>query len=240
MSYTYIKRDKQKIILRIRLFGLGLFIFGLLMLFYFAFPMLSWKLYSAPAFASSSLQTPVPKNTVLTAAAIKNLLAIAMKTPDVDYNNAQNWFPQFTPQQYNRPVITSYMISIPSIGVSYANVSTIDTDLSKHLVHYSGTTLPPERGNAIIFGHSTLPQLFNPHDYKTIFAKAHTLKDGDTIVATVNGKEYTYKIQSIKITTPDDTSVFSQEYDDSYITIVTCTPPGTTWKRLIIKAKLEK
>ena len=31
----------------------------------------------------------------------------------------------------------------------------------------------------------------------------------------------------------------ARDTTDSYLTLVTCTPPGTTWKRLIIKAKLE-
>jgi len=28
-------------------------------------------------------------------------------------------------------------------------------------------------------------------------------------------------------------------FDNSYITLVTCTPPGTTWKRLVIRASLD-
>ncbi len=99
--------------------------------------------------------------------------------------------------------------------------------------------MPPDKGTAVIFGHSTLPQLFNPTDYKTIFANAHTLKVGDEITIDANNVQYTYKITSVTITTPDDTSVLAQEYDDSHLVIITCTPPGTIWKRLIVKARLE-
>jgi sortase A len=240
MQYSYKKQDKQKIVKRIRYAGLLLFITGIIMFGYFSFPFISWKIYSEPAYAANNLEVPVPKSTILTTNSIKDIISAALQPQKLDYTNAQNWFPQYSPHQSNRPVITSYMISIPKIGISYAQVSTMDTDLTKHLVHYSGTTIPPERGNAVIFGHSTLPQLFNPSDYKTIFAKIHNLDKKDTIVVTINGKEYTYIIDTIKVTTPDDTSVFSQEYDDSYLTIVTCTPPGTTWKRLIIKAKIKQ
>ena len=49
-----------------------------------------------------------------------------------------------------------------------------------------------------------------------------------------------YKIFNIRIVEQTDTYIFEQNYDNSYLTLVTCTPPGTIWKRLIIKAKLEK
>jgi sortase A len=84
-----------------------------------------------------------------------------------------------------------------------------------------------------------LPQLFDPKNYKTIFAHLHKIEVGDEIHVNVDNADFVYKIYEKIITTPDDTSIFTQNYDSSYITLVTCTPPGTTWKRLIIKAKIE-
>lgn len=151
---------------------------------------------------------------------------------------------QWMPSTYEHPQVTtnlsSYSLSIPSIQIRNATVSTVDTDLGSHLVHFPDTALPPNKGNAVIFGHSTLPQLYNPADYKTIFANAHTLKTDDIIQVTLANTLYTYKIFSIMIVSAEDTSYLTQEQDTSYLTIVTCTPPGTTWKRLIIKARLEK
>ena len=92
----------------------------------------------------------------------------------------------------------------------------------------------------MIFGHSTLPQLFNAKDYKTIFANAYKLKNGDIIYATVKGVKYSYKIFKTIVVDPSDTSALEQDYDNSYLTLVTCTPPGTTWKRLVIKSRLER
>ena len=158
----------------------------------------------------------------------------------VDYTNAQNWFPGFNSSSKNQPKISSYTISIPKLKINNATVSTGDNNLAIHLVNYQDTALPPESGNAVIFGHSTLPQLYNPNDYKTIFANAYQLKIGDEIYTYVNGVTYIYKIFNISVVEPTDTSIFDQNYDNSYLTLVTCTPPGTIWKRLILKAKLEK
>ncbi len=239
MPYIYKKHDKQKTRKKVRYAGLSLFVFGLMLLLYISFPLISWAFIFEPAFASGSMQSPIPRATVLHKDAIKTLIASAVDSFSKDYTDAQNWFPSYVlHKEKTDSIITTYNLSIPKIGVKYANVSTVDTDLSKHLVHYPGTPLPSKKGNAVIFGHSTLPGLFNPTDYKTIFAKAHTLKIGDTFLITMNAKEYNYQIENITITTPDDTSIFFQMTDASYLTLVTCTPPGTTWKRLIIKAKL--
>ncbi len=241
MKYVYKKHDRLRKRKIIRYSGLGISIFGIFMLLYISFPLLSWALVFEPAFAANDMQSPIPKSTVLGADSIRTLIANAVNSVSTDYTNAETWFPSYIVERSkDERIITTYNISIPKLNVKYANVSTIDTDLAKHLVHYPGTALPGKVGNAVIFGHSTLPSLFNPTDYKTIFAKAHTLKIGDTFLVTSNAKEYSYVIDSITITTPEDTSIFSQPSDGSYVTLVTCTPPGTTWKRLIIKAKLNK
>jgi sortase A len=73
-----------------------------------------------------------------------------------------------------------------------------------------------------------------------IFAQLHTIKEGEKIVLTVNGQDYSYKVFSITILDSTNPNIFSQSFDNSYITIVTCTPPGTTWKRLVVRASLEQ
>jgi sortase A len=158
-----------------------------------------------------------------------------------DYSKAENWFKNFNPSSNSTQSGTpTYTISIPKINIKDAIVSLVDTDLQKHLVNYKGTGIPGRDGNAVIFGHSTLPQLFNPKDYKTIFANAYQLKNGDIIYAIINNVTYTYKIFNTVVVDPSDSSALIQDYDNSYLTLVTCTPPGTTWKRLVVKARLEK
>lgn len=241
MPQIYKKRDPGRIKAVIRYSGLAVSVVSFFCLLYISFPFISWKVFFEPAFASGDLETPIPKTTVLTKDNIKTLFTSAYQTLNLDYYDARNWFPKLNNKYEpvtDPGIITTFNISIPKLRIKYANVSTIDTDLSKHLILYPGTVIPPGTGNAVIFGHSTIPSFFNPLDYKTIFATAHTLKTGDSIYVTVNAKEYIYKVETINITTPDDTDIFIQNNDASYLTILTCTPPGTTWKRLAIKARL--
>ncbi len=240
MVKYYSKHKSLNIRIIIRSISLGVSLCGLLSLMYFALPLLSWQLYLAPAFASQNLALPIPKTTVISGPSITSLVqSTASVISGTDYSDASNWFPSYKDVNIVTTQ-TTYLLSIPKINVYNAVVSTADTNLNIHLVHYGGTPLPPNNGNAIIFGHSTLPQLFDPKNYKTIFANAHLLQVGDTVTATINGVGYEYKIYQIVIIDPEDTSMLAQDFSDSFITLVTCTPPGTTWKRLVIRARLEK
>lgn len=236
MASVLIKRNARTYRKFARVFGFCLSFAGFSLLLYFTFPLLSWKIFNEPAFANQDMEAPIPKVTVLSS--IKGLLAATTDSlSGVDYTDAANWYPSLT-ESSGESRTPSYTLSIKKLGIDSANVSTVDTNLKEHLVNFSGTAVPPEKGTAVIFGHSTLPQLFNPKDYKTIFATAHTLKVNDEVSVNVEGVSYRYRIYNIFITTPDDMSALSQKYDDSYLTIITCTPPGTIWKRLIIQARL--
>ncbi|HEX8931926.1 MAG TPA: sortase [Patescibacteria group bacterium] len=214
-----------------RFFGLSLIVLGLIFGLYTLLPLISWKLYLEPAYANSNFASPIPQTTLLTQASIKDLLASSIQ--------GDNWLPSVNNNTQIIPSVANYALDIPKLEIK-AIVATTDTDLNHHLVHFPGTALPPNKGNAVIFGHSTLPSLYDPKNYKTIFANILNVKIGDKLIATINNTLYTYTIINISIVDAEDTSYLNQAQDDSYLTIVTCTPPGTTWKRLIIKSRIDK
>lgn len=156
----------------------------------------------------------------------------------VDFTQPQNWFPE-APQLPSLPSkITHYKLSIPKLGIDQAVVEIGAEDLAKSLIHYSGTAMPGQYGNPVIFGHSVLPQLFNPENYKTIFSTLPKLKKGDKILIDFDGVKYRYQIIEMVETRPGDVSVLEQHFDAEYLTLVTCVPPGTYLRRLVIKAQL--
>lgn len=237
MSKHYYKRNKKTSKRVIRALGAVSIFGGVSILFYVFFPFLSWQIYFAPVFAQQNIETPIPKTTVVSTSSIENLLTTAVSSFGVDYTNANNWYPKSF--EKGGDLIAEYLLSIPSIGVKDAIVSTKDPDLSKHMIQYNNDSIPPLPGNSIIFGHSTLPQLYDPNDYKTILANAYKIAVGDEITVGIDEVRYKYKVVSIRVVEPNDTSVLAQNFSDSFITIITCTPPGTIWKRLIIKAQIE-
>ncbi len=232
------KNVKKKIL---RLLGLAIFLIGALIIVYVFFPLISWQIYFAPIFANQNIAAPIPHNTIVSSTTIGSLIKEASNSlSGVDYTNAQNWFPNLKYQKSGAPKVRDYTISIPRLKLKDVKVSTVDNDLTKHLVNYSGTAIPIDKGNAVIFGHSTLPQLYDQKDYKTVFSRLFELGNGDEIFVNVGGVNYKYKVENVTVVSPDNTSVLQQNYEDSFLTLVTCTPPGTIWKRLIVKARLER
>ena len=137
--------------------------------------------------------------------------------------------------------VNSYSLSIPTLELLNATVIISGDDLSKSLIHYGGTSLPGEYGNAVIFGHSTLPQFFKgTKEYKSIFSTLPLIKIGDDVTITFDGISYTYRVFDKVVVDPNDLSPLEQHFDDSYITIVTCVPPGTYLYRLNVKARLVR
>lgn len=233
-SYYTGKENRKKLK---KFFGLFSIILGIALFVYFLLPAFFWQFYLSQVFASNSLESPVPKyfyqkNSI----SFKDFLNEGVNFLTNNYDDARNWYPNLKGDVGN--FLPAYKLSIPKLGINNALVSTADYDLSSHLVQYLGTSLPGQNGTAVIFGHSTLPSLFNPKNYTAIFATLHTLRLGDEIKIDVNGVIFKYRVITIEIKEASDTNIFSQSYDDSYITLVTCTPPGTTWKRLVVRAKL--
>lgn len=242
MGKVYYKKKKsferRKIL---RLLSLCIFLTGAGIVIYIFFPLLSWQIYFAPAFASQNVATPIPQNTVVSSSTIGSLIENASNSLlGVDDTNAQNWFPNFKFQKSGAPKIPSYTLSIPKLKLTNLVVSTVDNDLAKHLINFRGTAIPADKGNAVIFGHSTLPQLYDEKNYRTVFTFLYELTTGDEIDLNIENVLYKYNVENVTVVDPSNTSVLQQNYGDSFLTLVTCTPPGTIWKRLVVKAKLVK
>lgn len=231
-NYIYTKAKRKNMRKVARMLGISLVSIGFLFAIYIFYPLLSWHLYLRPAFASNQFASPIPNTTVMTPDTIASLFENTLRGGD--------WLPSMYNDTQVSATTTEYHLSIPKLKITNANVTTLDTDISRHLVHFPGTALPPLKGNAVIFGHSTMPQLYEEDNYKTIFANIHNLTIGDAIITQIDNKDYTYLITNISIVDADDTSYLSQDEEKNLLTIVTCTPPGTTWKRLIVKSRLEK
>jgi len=155
-----------------------------------------------------------------------------------DYTKPDNWFPtapKFVPFPSR---ITHYNLSIPKLKIENAVVEIDGDDLTQSLIHYPGTALPGQSGNAVIFGHSVLPQFFNPQNYKTIFSTLPELDEGDEILVEFDGVLYYYQVIKMTEILPQDISILSQYDDAEYLTLITCVPPGTYLRRLAVKAKL--
>jgi sortase A len=158
-----------------------------------------------------------------------------------DFTKASNWFPGARNRgEFEVSKVTFYTISIPSLKIENATVAIGGEDLSKNLIQYPGTALPGRTGNTVIFGHSILPQFYNPKDYLAIFSTLPSLRKGDEIGINYDGITYKFRVESLFEVNPSDLEVLEQGFSEPYVSLVTCVPPGHPLKprRLIVRAKI--
>jgi len=221
-SVPHLRRGSRGISFLFITLGIGILIWTF-------WPIVSFSMMSGDLFRE--IVTPIQDGTAYAAA---NAV-----TEDSGLTNPNTWFPTAPQKKVVTPVNT-YTLTIAKLKIQDATVMIAGDDLSVSLVHYGGTALPGEYGNTVIFGHSTLPQFYNPKNYKTIFSFLPSLKAGDEIDITYDGITYKYIVYDLTVTGPSDLSALEQRFDDSYLTLVTCVPPGTYWQRLHVFAKLNR
>jgi len=228
--YSYIKTKRSPFKTIVATISIICIFSGISLLIWVLYPIVVFEFFYAPRF--STLVRPVPE--VIKEGIVDLPRVLGAET--TDYTKASVWFPKAFKLK-TASSITSYTLSIPKLGINNANVIVGGEDLKNSLIQFTGT-LPGEYGNPVIFGHSTLIWFYNPADYKTIFSKLPELKKDDEIYATADSINYRYKIFEMKIVSPDDISVLEQRSDAAYITLITCVPPGTYLRRLIVRGIL--
>lgn len=239
--YSYRKEEKTLKKKVVNYFSYLTLISGVLLLFWAFYPVLSFEIYSR-LFLQRKIVTPVPSSQ--TASSITLASAVygdsnALSSNLRDFTQASLWFPTQLQSNKSKVDLKEYSLSIPKLNIDRARVIVAGEDLKKSLVHYLPITLPGQNGNVAIFGHSTLPQLYNVKDYKTIFTYLPSLEKGDKIMVQVNGGDYEYEVYEMFVVKPDQISVLEQKYDNSYLTLITCVPPGTYWNRLVVRARMS-
>lgn len=134
-------------------------------------------------------------------------------------------------------------IEAPMVWSTKADENSMLKDLENGLNHYPKSAAPGQIGNMVISGHSS-NYLWAKGNYNHIFENLNNLEAGDGITITTiqkNGRVITYHyiVTEKFITAPDDEAIFA-ESDQPTITLSTCWPLGTNFKRVIVKGELAK
>lgn len=95
---------------------------------------------------------------------------------------------------------------------------------------------PGQVGNTVLSGHSS-NDITDPGDYKFIFARLDHLNNGDSIFINYQGKRYTYTVTKKQVVAPTDVSALVYPTTKPMLTLITCTPLGTSLNRLLVTAE---
>jgi len=210
----------------------GLVLVGLTIVGSVLWPILSYELFIAPSLKPQMFLSPIPA---------QGLEKSQAEIPtEAELLDPKDWFPNVRMPEKGESKITHYTLSIPKFKITDATVAIGGEDLKKSLIQYPGSALPGELGATIIFGHSILPQFFNPTNYKAIFSLIPSMEIGDEVIIKFDGITYTYRVIDKIEVKPDNIAVLEQPYDNEYVRLITCTPPGTFLRRAVITAVLVK
>lgn len=133
-----------------------------------------------------------------------------------------------------RLIIPKLNIDVPiRFGVSLGDVMSAMNNGVAHYRIAGASAYPGEIGNFVITGHSA-GDIYSSNPYKYIFSGLERLEDGDLIYVNYNSIRYTYRVIKKEVVEPTDVAALVVETNKPLITLVTCTPLGTSRYRLLV------
>jgi sortase A len=144
------------------------------------------------------------------------------------------------------PKSTDFGVIVEKIGANSPVIANVDAanqkeynqKLQKGVAHAKGSVFPGQKGLSYLFAHSTL----NPWDvprYNAVFYLLREMETGDRIILFYKNVRYDYFVTEKKIVAPNDVSVLRENFQEPVLVLQTCDPPGTTWRRLLVIAKMK-
>ncbi len=140
------------------------------------------------------------------------------------------------------PVDDEFGIVIPKIsanakvipGVDSQNPDIYQRALTKGVAHAKGTSYPGGEGNIFIFAHSSA-DFFEASRYNAVFYLLSKLEKGDEIDIFYRKQKYRYVVDGKKTVGAGNVEYLDKN-SGNRLTLMTCWPPGTTLKRLLVIA----
>ena len=147
------------------------------------------------------------------------------------------------------PTITQTVSADPRLIIPKLNVdvpihfgiqlSEVMSAMNNGVAHYriaGASAYPGEIGNLVITGHSA-GDVYSSNPYKYIFSGLERLEDGDLIYINYNSVRYTYRVIKKEVVEPSNVASLVVDTDKPLLTLVTCTPLGTSRYRLLVTAE---
>ena len=139
----------------------------------------------------------------------------------------------------NRLIIPKLNVDVP-VNFGIANdTDTINMAMENGVAQFSipgASAMPGEIGNLVITGHSA-GDIYSNNQYKFIFSGLERLNAGDLIYIDYQGTRYTYSVTKKETVEPTNVAALVYETSKPMLTLITCTPLGTSRYRLLVTAE---
>lgn len=145
------------------------------------------------------------------------------------------------------PIDTKFGIVIPKIEANAKLVANVDPfnqkiyqyALTKGVAHALGSSFPGQPGHVFLFSHSSV-NFYEAQRYNSIFYLLDKLEKGDDIYLYYNDEKFRYKVSEKKLVFWDAVEYLKGRGEGKTLTLMTCWPPGTTWKRLLVIGEIAQ
>lgn len=205
-------------------------------------PYLIWQISTLPKLTGGVESVPVPQEQVLSSRSTLEAHVQVVQDPDgfsyfIPTNTTNTQYNEATQSAVEKP--KEFLITIPKLKIKKAKVKVDSLKFDTNLSHFPGSAIPGEIGNAFITGHSVLPQFADPKNYRSIFTKLPDLEVGDDIYVELPQNTLHFTVQYSKVVDRKDLSVLLPiSTTGRNLTLMTCVPPGTNIKRLVVITSL--
>ena len=133
-----------------------------------------------------------------------------------------------------RLIIPKLNIDVPiHFGIPLSDVMSAMNNGVAHYRIAGASAYPGEIGNVVITGHSA-GDIYSSNPYKYIFSGLERLEDGDLMYINYNSVRYTYRVVKKEVVEPSNVAALVVNTDKPLLTLVTCTPLGTSRYRLLV------
>ena len=143
-------------------------------------------------------------------------------------------------QEGTVPADENFSLIIPKISVNARVIENVDpinereyrAKLKEGVAHAKGSGLPNDDQTIFIFAHSS-ENFYESDQYNSIFYLLRKLESGDKFHIVYEGEIYDYEVLQRGVA-QSETDDFLQDNDKYDIILMTCWPPGTDFKRLLV------
>ncbi|MFZ2719384.1 MAG: sortase [Minisyncoccia bacterium] len=132
--------------------------------------------------------------------------------------------------------IPSIDLDLPVQNPPTRDIAALDEVLKKGSARYVDSALLGEKGNVLIFGHSSHLPVVHNQMYKA-FNKVPDLKEGDSILVSGGGMEYSYRVITVKSVDAEE-GIIDLAKTGNRLTIVTCDTLTSKSARFVVEAEL--
>ncbi len=144
------------------------------------------------------------------------------------------------------PTITQVVSPEPKLIIPKLNIdvpirfnvelSGVMSAMNNGVAHYriaGASAYPGQIGNFVITGHSA-GDVYSSNPYKYIFSGLERMEDGDLIYVNYESTRYTYRVIRKEVVEPSNVAALVVDTEKPLVTLVTCTPLGTSRYRLLV------